>query len=79
MGSAQYFLVNDWTILTGATVEIRQGRQLLRQGVVEEFTSDGKVVWLQQGQGFGRQLVDKGSGFTIHISEEQIKSIGKLQ
>lgn len=79
MGSAQYFLVNDWTILTGAIVEIRQGRQLLREGVVEAFTSDGRVVWLQQGQGFGRQLVDKGSGFTIHISEEQLKSIGKLQ
>ncbi|MET4620721.1 hypothetical protein ABIE18_002177 [Arthrobacter sp. 2762] len=74
----QYYIVNDWNILAGAMVEIRMGRDFLREGVVESYTPDGCIVWLEQGQGFGRQLVDKGSGFNICISEDRLRAIGRI-
>jgi hypothetical protein len=69
---------DDWTILIRASVEVRQDRHVLRTGVVESVTADGNIVWLALGEGLGRQLVDKGSGYQILISPNQIKSIGKL-
>lgn len=79
MGQMQYYIVNDWTILAGAMVEIRIGRDFLREGVVESHTPDGSIVWLEQGQGFGRQLVDKSSGFKIYISEDRLRAIGRVR
>ena len=78
METNQTFLVTDWTILIGAMVHVLQDRRILRMGVVETVSTDGRVIWLEQGHGFGRQVVDKGSGFQILISEQQLRSIGKL-
>ena len=74
----QYYFVNDWTLLTGAKVHVLLDKSFLREGLVETCTPDGNIIWLQQGYGFGRQLVDKGSGFKIHISEAQLEAIGRL-
>jgi hypothetical protein len=45
------YRVDDWTILTGASVEIRKNGAVVRRGRVENTTPDGGILWLSCGQG----------------------------
>ncbi len=70
-------LVHDWTILIGARVKVLHENQVVREGQVEAVTPDGRAAWLSQGEGFGRQLFDKGSGYQLIVPLEQFHALGR--
>lgn len=39
--------IADWTLLPGASIEIRQQGRPVSTGHVDAVTADGKVLWLQ--------------------------------
>lgn len=39
--------INDWTLLTGASIEIRQQGSLVCSGYVDDVTEDGTILWLK--------------------------------
>lgn len=70
-------LVHDWTTLIGARVKVLHENQVVREGQVEAVTPDGRAAWLSQGGGFGRQIIDKGSGYQIIVPVEQLHAVGR--
>lgn len=70
-------IVNDWSLLAGFQVQVRLNRWPLRYGRVEEVTRDGSALWVEAGSGFGRQLVDQGSGFQILVDPHQLAALGQ--
>jgi hypothetical protein len=65
------YRVDDWTILTGASVEIRKDGTAVRRGRVEDTTPDGCILWLSGGQGEPRRLFEKTEGFHVWACSEQ--------
>ena len=39
-------VIKDWTLLPGASVEIRQQGSLICSGYVDAVTDDGKILWV---------------------------------
>lgn len=72
-------IVNDWSLLTGFRVRVRLNRCILRYGHVEEVTSDGSALWIEAGHGFGRQLIDQGSGFQVLLEPHLLASLAQRQ
>lgn len=64
---AQGKRVTNWRSLVGHTVQIWQGNDILDQGVVEEVTADGSVLWLAQTGAIQRRLVMKERGVGLWI------------
>ncbi|MBT2249054.1 hypothetical protein JHV56_10130 [Arthrobacter sp. BHU FT2] len=65
------YLIDDWTILPGSSVEIRKGAVVVRRGWVEDATQDGGILWLSAGQGEPRRLYEKAAGFHVWAASEQ--------
>lgn len=70
-------IVNDWSLLAGFHVQVRLNWWTLRSGRVEEVTRDGNALWIEAGSGFGRQLIDQGSGFQILVDPHQLAILGQ--
>jgi hypothetical protein len=70
-------IINDWSLLIGFRVHVRLNRCILRYGRVEEVSSDGNALWIEAGHGFGRQLIDQGSGFQVLLDPHLLAPLGQ--
>jgi hypothetical protein len=62
--------ITDWTVLPGASVEIRQQGIAICIGHVDTVTEDGKILWLQQTPALGRRLFEKAEFYEAWATEE---------
>lgn len=65
-------IVHDWSFLTGFHVQVQLYHMDLRSGKVEEVTRDGRALWVSAGGGFGRKLIDQGSGYQVLLDPNQL-------
>ncbi|MDQ0850659.1 hypothetical protein QFZ65_002597 [Arthrobacter sp. B3I9] len=61
--------ITDWSVLPGASVEIRQQGVTICNGHVDTVTEDGKILWLQQTPA-GRRLFEKAESYEAWATEE---------
>lgn len=58
--------VSDWSLLQpGTQVEIRQHAQIITQGVVEEVSQSGNVLWLVPVTPAEKQVFLKSDGVQV--------------
>ncbi|WP_181365032.1 hypothetical protein [Arthrobacter sp. HMWF013] len=62
--------VTDWTLLTGAIVEIRQLGSTVSGGHVDAVTDDGKILWLRPPAG-NRRLFEKAEFYEAWAAEDR--------
>lgn len=58
-------LREDWSQLSGRTVEVWRGCEYVGMGVVELASADDAVLWLAADGPQGRRLYDKRSGYQV--------------
>jgi hypothetical protein len=56
---------DDWSQLVGRTVEVWLGSDLVTTGVVDQATSDDRVVWIAAQGIQRRKLYDKLTGYEV--------------
>jgi hypothetical protein len=58
----KYIPYDDWTALTGGTVEIRLNSCVVQRGVVDRAIPDSSALWLRCTQGGNRRYFSKEEG-----------------
>ncbi|MFE4542710.1 hypothetical protein [Arthrobacter sp. NPDC056727] len=61
--------ISDWTLLTGADVEIRYQDRHISHGRVDAVTDDGSVLWLHPS-GENRRLYEKAEFYEAWAMED---------
>jgi hypothetical protein len=62
--------ITDWTILIGASVEIRQQGSPVCTGNVDAVTEDGKILWLRP-PAQDRRLFEKAEFYEAWAAEDR--------
>lgn len=62
--------IKDWTLLPGASVEIRQQGSSVCTGYVDAVTDDGKILWVNS-PGENRRLFEKDEFFEAWADEDR--------
>jgi hypothetical protein len=62
--------INDWTLLVGASIEIRQHGLPLCSGHVDAVTDDGTILWLQP-PAQNRRLYEKAEFYEAWATEDR--------
>jgi hypothetical protein len=62
--------INDWTLLVGASMEIRQHGLPLCSGHVDAVTDDGTILWLQPAAQ-NRRLYEKAEFYEAWATEDR--------
>lgn len=62
--------ITDWTLLPGATIEIRQQGSPVCNGQVDAVTEDGKILWLRP-PAQNRRLFEKAEFYEAWASEDR--------
>lgn len=62
--------IKDWTILPGASVEIRQQGATVCSGYVDAVTDDGKILWVSS-PAQNRRLFEKAEFFEAWAAEDR--------
>lgn len=62
--------ITDWTLLTGASVEIRQQGAHVCSGYVDAVNDDGDILWLQ-APGQNRRLFEKAEFYEPWATEDR--------
>jgi hypothetical protein len=62
--------VEDWVLLPGARVEIRQLGIPVCSGYVDAVTDDGKILWLC-ARGQTRRLFEKAESYEVWAREDR--------
>ena len=62
--------ISDWTLLAGASVEIRQQGAHVCSGYVDAVTDDGGILWLY-GPGQNRRLFEKAEFYEAWAVEDR--------
>jgi hypothetical protein len=62
--------ITDWTLLTGARVEIRQQGTTVSQGWVDAVTDDGNILWLHT-PAQNRRLFEKAEFYEAWATEDR--------
>lgn len=62
--------VTDWTLLVGASIEIRQQGNPVCSGHVDAVTDDGSILWLQPAAE-NRRLFEKAEFYEAWATEER--------
>lgn len=60
--------ISDWTLLTGANVQIRQQGTHVCSGYVDAVNDDGDILWLQ-AQGQNRRLFERAEFYEVWAAE----------
>jgi len=61
----------EWHLLIGALVEIRQHGLLLGMGLVDDATPSGDVAWIAADGINGRSMIEKVGGYELSIAPRQ--------
>lgn len=70
MGRMDLRRITDWTLLTGARVEIRQQGTPVCSGHVDAVTDDGSILWLQP-PAQNRRLFEKAEFYEAWAAEDR--------
>lgn len=62
--------ITDWTLLTGASIEIRQQGSPVCSGHVDAVTDDGKILWLRP-PAQNRRLFEKAEFYEAWATEDR--------
>lgn len=62
--------INDWTLLPGASTEIRQQGRRVWNGYVDAVTADGEILWAIDPSG-QRNLFEKAEFYEVWAAEER--------
>jgi hypothetical protein len=62
--------ITDWTLLTGASVEIRQQGSPVCSGQVDAVTDDGTILWLRP-PAQDRRLFEKAEFYEAWATEDR--------
>ena len=62
--------IKDWTLLPGASVEIRQEGSAVCSGYVDAVTDDGKILWLS-APAQDRRLFEKAEFYEAWAAEDR--------
>ncbi len=62
--------ITDWTLLTGASIEIRQHGSAVCSGNVDAVTDDGTILWLQS-PAQNRRLYEKAEFYEAWAKEDR--------
>jgi hypothetical protein len=62
--------ITDWTLLTGASVEIRQQGRCVCSGYVDAVTEDGTILWLHP-PAQSRRLFEKAEFYEAWATEDR--------
>jgi hypothetical protein len=62
--------VTDWTLLVGASIEIRQQGHSVCSGHVDAVTDDGSILWLQPAAE-NRRLFEKAEFYEAWATEDR--------
>lgn len=62
--------IRDWTLLPGASVEIRQQGTAVCSGYVDAVTDDGKILWLS-APAQDRRLFEKTEFYEAWAAEDR--------
>jgi hypothetical protein len=62
--------ITDWTLLTGASIEIRQQGTPVCSGNVDAVTDDGTILWLQP-PAQDRRLYEKAEFYEAWAKEDR--------
>lgn len=60
--------IQDWTLLPGTSVEIRQQNTSVCKGFVDAVTDDGKILWLNS-PAQNRRLFEKDEFYEVWADE----------
>lgn len=63
--------ITDWTLLTGASVEIHQQGNHICSGQVDAVTADGKILWVRSPADT-RKLFEKAEFYEAWTSEKGV-------
>jgi hypothetical protein len=63
-------VITDWTLLTGASIEIRQQDTPICSGHVDAVTDDGTILWLQS-PAQNRRLYEKAEFYEAWANEDR--------
>ncbi|MFF2243798.1 hypothetical protein ACFVTM_06405 [Arthrobacter sp. NPDC058130] len=62
--------ITDWTLLTGASIEIRQQGSPVCSGHVDAVTDDGTILWLRP-PAQNRRLFEKAEFYEAWATEDR--------
>ena len=62
--------ITDWTLLTGARIEIRQQGSPVCSGYVDAVTDDGTILWLRPAAQ-NRRLFEKAEFYEAWATEDR--------
>jgi hypothetical protein len=62
--------ITDWTLLTGASIEIRQQGSPVCRGHVDAVTDDGNILWLRP-PAQNRRLFEKAEFYEAWATEDR--------
>lgn len=63
--------IDDWCILSGASVEIRKQGTFVCSGIVDAVTDDGGILWIHSLVD-GRRLFEKADVYQAWVVDERI-------
>ncbi len=64
---------NDWSLLIGVFVEIRQNNKLVRSGFVEDAMPDSSAVWIAADASHYRTFIDKAEGYEVWVEPQPLE------
>jgi hypothetical protein len=62
--------INDWTLLPGASIEIRQQDRYVCSGYVDAVTDDGEILWVRSPSQ-DRKLFEKAEFYEAWAIEDR--------
>jgi hypothetical protein len=62
--------VNDWTLLPGTSIEIRQQGNYVCSGYVDAVTDDGRILWVR-APAQDRKLFEKAEFYEAWTAEDR--------
>lgn len=66
-------LVRDWKHpWREEFIELRRGPKVISTGRVDEFTSEGTIIWIHQSGGNGRVMIHRNDGIDIWRVDSQV-------
>ena len=63
--------IDNWALLPGAQVEIRQKGAFVSIGIVDTVTEDGEILWIWNALD-GRRLFEKRESYEAWPAEDRI-------
>jgi hypothetical protein len=58
---------HDWLPVLGQVVDVRQGDETVRTGIVDGVTPDNKILWISADGAETRTMYQRSDGYSVWI------------